>query len=115
MNQDALGYQGARVGAPANASSPGEGWAKVLDGGALAVVLFNRLGPTLADVHLELAALPVVADTWRARDLWARKEVGVVGPGRYVARGVPRHGVVALRLTPADAAAGGVPTTVRAA
>ena len=102
VNQDALGLQGARVGPPANASAAGEVWAKRLAGGDLAVVLFNRRGAGPADVALELSTLPVVAATWTARDMWARAEIGVIGPRRYVAKGVPRHGVVALRLTPTN-------------
>lgn len=91
VDQDPLGKEGDRVWAQGRL----ELWSKPLQGGAMAVGLFNRLsGPTHMTFHLSQLGWKGSAD---ARDLWAHKDVGVIKDSYSV--WVPRHGVVLLRLT----------------
>ena len=90
VDQDPLGKQGQ----PISKSGDQEVWAKPLDGGAVAVALFNRgespvkMTLKVADLHLQLKG--------EARDLWSHSDVKLQN-GEYSAS-VPRHGVVLLRL-----------------
>ncbi len=91
IDQDPLGKQGDR----AYATGPLDVWTKPLQGGAMAVGLFNRT--------TEPASMTVVLAKigWQgkasARDLWSHKEIGIVA-GHYTAI-VPKHGVVLIRLS----------------
>jgi alpha-galactosidase len=91
VDQDPLGRQGDR----AYATGPLEVWTKPLQGGAVAVGLFNRSSEA-ASMTLQLSKIG-----WQgpadARDLWNHKNLGVLHDG-YTAV-VPKHGVVLLRLT----------------
>ncbi len=91
VDQDALGRAGGRV----YKDGPLEVWARPLEGGAMAVALFNRttgaarMTLRLKDVGWEGPAA--------ARDLWVHKGIGVLSP--ETAFTVPGHGVTMLRLT----------------
>ena len=102
VDQDPLGVQGRVV------LDRGYGlqlWTKPLADGATAVTLFNQRADTLGgyvrweDVGLEPGPAQV-------RDLWAHEDLGVhEDTGAYADRlnvRVPPHGVVMLRITPAD-------------
>lgn len=94
VDQDPLGKAGDRVWQ----EGPLEAWARPLSGGAVAVGLFNQLeSPTHITFHLADAGLHGSVD---ARDLWAHRDLGVL-QGDYTTV-VPAHGVVMLRLNPAD-------------
>ncbi len=91
VDQDPLGKQGDR----AYATGPLEVWTKPLQGGSVAVALFNRTSaPTrmtlrLADIGWHGSAT--------ARDLWSHQDIGILSQN-YTAV-VPKHGVVMLRLS----------------
>lgn len=91
VDQDRLGKQGDR----AYATGPLQVWTKPLEGGKLAVALFNGIGsPTR--MTLRLAAVG-----WHGpaavRDLWAHRDLGEIPEDHTVM--VPGHGVVMLRLS----------------
>ena len=94
IDQDALGVQGRRL----RDEGGREVWAKRLDGGAHAVILFNRsneeesVGVSWLELGLPDGAAPLV------RDLWAKRDLGPV-KDRFVAT-VPPHDVVMIRVTP---------------
>lgn len=91
VDQDPLGKEGDR----AYAEGPLEVWAKPLQGGAMAVALFNRLsGATRMTLRLKDVGWHGPAE---ARDLWAHKNVGVITSEYTVT--VPAHGVAMLRLS----------------
>ena len=90
IDQDPLGKQGQRL----SQSGEQEIWTKPLDGGAVAVALFNR-GDAPAKMTLKIADLKMSLKG-EARDLWAHSDVKVQN-GEYSAS-VPRHGVVLLRV-----------------
>jgi alpha-galactosidase len=94
VDQDRLGVQGRKV----RDSGDLELWAKPLDGGAHAVILFNRssteqpIAISWVEIGLSYHAAPAV------RDLWAKRDLGRVR-GSFEAR-VPSHDVVMIRVTP---------------
>lgn len=93
LNQDPLGAQAVRL----RDDGDQEVWVKSLEGGDLAVVLFNRGG---SEARIETTADEVGASDSPAyvlRDLWAHSEVATTGKISAV---VPSHGTVALRVTP---------------
>jgi alpha-galactosidase len=91
VDQDAIGKQGDR----AYATDGLEVWTKPLQGGAVAVGLFNRTSaPTsmtlrLADIGWQGRAA--------ARNLWNHQDIGVLSQNYTVV--VQRHGVVMLRIS----------------
>jgi alpha-galactosidase len=91
IDQDPLGRQGDR----AYATGPLEVWTKPLQGGAMAVALFNRTSEP-ASMTLNLAKIGWHGSA-KARDLWMHRDLGVVNTN-YTAI-VPTHGVVLLRLS----------------
>ena len=92
IDQDPLGREGHKV----RDDGDREVWAKPLQGGAQAVILFNR-GTTPADISVSWHELGL-ADTasLAVRDLWQQKDVGPV-TGTFSAR-VPPHEVVMVRV-----------------
>lgn len=70
INQDVAGRQAERR----QQSATQETWVKRLDGGAVALGLFNRSCMTQT-VTLDLAALDL-AGTWRTHDLWRQQDLG---------------------------------------
>jgi alpha-galactosidase len=90
VDQDPLGRQGDR----AYAEGPLEVWSKPLQGGDVAVALFNRIeGTTRMTLRLDAIGWhgPAIA-----RNLWTHESVGNIAGNYTVA--VPGHGVVMLRL-----------------
>lgn len=91
VDQDQLGRQGDR----AYATGPLECWARPLEGGAMAVGLFNRLNAPHS-MTLRLADIgwsgPAVV-----RDLWRHQDIGTLKQDRTVI--VPADGVILLRLS----------------
>ena len=91
VDQDPLGKQGDR----AYADGPLEVWARPLEGGAMAVALFNR---TTGATHMTLRLKDV---GWQgpaaARNLWTHEDAGVLNGETTVV--VPGRGVVMMRLT----------------
>jgi alpha-galactosidase len=93
VGQDRLGHQGRKVRDEGNL----EVWARDLDGGARAVVLFNRghdettLAVSWQEIGLPFDAEPTVRDLWTQRDLGRVKD-------RFVAT-VPSHDIVMIRVT----------------
>jgi alpha-galactosidase len=93
VDQDAAGKQGTRV----KRDGEHEVWARPLEGGASAVVLFNR-GTADAWVRAEWSEIGFGSkDTLWVRDLWKHADTGA-RKGGYAAR-VPAHGVVMLRVS----------------
>lgn len=91
IDQDPLGKQGDRV----SAVGPVEIWSKPLQGGDVAVALFNR-DETALPVTLTLSDVGFPSGA-KLRDIWQAKDLGKIKT-TYTAN-VPRHGVVLLRLT----------------
>ena len=91
IDQDPLGKQGDR----AYATGPLEVWTKPLQGGAMAVALFNRSSES-ASMTLELASIGREGQT-AVRDVWNHTDLGIVNDHSTVI--VPKHGVVLLRLS----------------
>ncbi|HWK10986.1 MAG TPA: alpha-galactosidase [Vicinamibacterales bacterium] len=95
VDQDSLGREGHKV----RDDGDREVWAKPLDGGAQAVILFNR-GTDAASVSVSWHELGLSDDAQlHVRDLWQHKDLGVVS-GTFTAR-VPSHEVVMLRVSSA--------------
>jgi hypothetical protein len=97
VNQDPLGKQG--VLKKGNASEPVQLYARELEGGALAVAVFNRgdenvtsLRVSWSDVGLPGKEVSVV------RDLWARAPMRGVTASGVVLELVEKHDTVLLRL-----------------
>lgn len=91
VDQDPLGRQGDRVWEEGRISL----WSKPLQGGAVAVALFNRYRmPARITFHLSDLGWKGSA---KARDLWTHKDVGAIH-NTYSAI-VPKHGVVMLLLS----------------
>jgi alpha-galactosidase len=94
VDQDLVGQQGRRLRKEGNL----EVWDKPLEGGAHAVILFNRgksegqLSVAWVELGMPYAAEPMV------RDLWARKDLGRI-KGTFTTRVQP-HDVVMIRVTP---------------
>ncbi len=91
IDQDPLGKQGDR----AHATGPLEVWTKPLQGGSMAVGLFNRTSEA-ASMTLELASIGWQGQA-TVRDVWNHADLGIVNDHSTVI--VPRHGVVLLRLS----------------
>jgi alpha-galactosidase len=94
VNQDPLGKQAIRV----SQDGSREVWAKKMEDGSLAVGLFNRdeVAQTVTAKWSDLG----VNGKMRVRDLWRQQDVGSFD-GTFGAE-VPRHGVVLVRLFPAQ-------------
>jgi alpha-galactosidase len=92
IDQDPLGRQASRVAADGS----GEAWLRPLAGGAWALGLFNR-GDRPASVGVEWGSIALPA-TVRARDVWARSDLGALRTGHQAS--IPAHGTVLLRLEP---------------
>ncbi len=90
INQDKLGKQGSRVTKDGDL----EVWMRPLDGGDMAVGLFNR-GPEKAKVTAKWSDLKITGKH-KVRDLWAHKD-GRSAADSYSAE-VPAHGVVMIRV-----------------
>jgi hypothetical protein len=93
VNQDALGRQGHRV----SQANRLEVWVKDLSGRAKAVGLFNRGPDEIATVSVPLPALGF-AGPCHVRDLWSQKDAADATGS--LARDVPPHGAVVIRLDP---------------
>ena len=91
IDQDPLGIPAARVAQQGQT----EVWSRPLEGGALAVGLFNR-GPQEASVTAVWKELDIVGPR-RVRDLWRQTDLGPHSTSFTTP--VPRHGAVLLRLT----------------
>ena len=90
VDQDRAGIQGRRVAK----EGPLEVWVKSLSDGNKAVGLFNR-GESVMPVTAYLRNVGV-AETANVRDLWARKDLGVVRD--HFTTMVPTHGVVLVKM-----------------
>lgn len=90
LDQDPLGLQAHNIDV-----AGGEALVKKLADGSVAVGLFNP-GEAPSTVSVTWAEAGV-AGRQRVRDLWRQKELGVCD-GAFVAKDVPRHGVVLVRL-----------------
>jgi alpha-galactosidase len=94
VDQDRLGMQGRRV----RKNGDLEVWAKQLQDGSRAVVLFNR-GASEAEISVEWEYLGYPSRLPAAvRDLWNSKDLGKF-TGKFNTR-VPSHGVAMVRVTP---------------
>jgi alpha-galactosidase len=91
IDQDPLGLQGDRV----SAVGPVEVWSRRLVNGDIAVGLFNR-GESETTMHFRPSDVGASGEVY-LRDLWQHKDLGVLE--QTYSTIVPRHGVVALRLT----------------
>jgi alpha-galactosidase len=94
VNQDPLGRQAARVAQ----NGMLEVWAKDMEDGSKAVGLFNR-GQTEARVTAKWSDLRL-SGKQTVRDLWRQKNLGTF-KDQFEAK-VPRHGVVLVRMWPAQ-------------
>jgi len=95
INQDSLGAQGKKLTSQNNL----EVWAGPLSNRAHAVILLNR-GAAAASITADWATLGLPATaSYTARDLWKHADLGSV-TGKFTS-GVPSHGVVFVKLTPA--------------
>jgi len=94
VDQDALGKPGRRVAKNGDL----EVWARPMEDGSLAVGLFNR-GEGLKVVEARWGDLGIQGRQ-RIRDLWRQRDVGLAEEKLEAA--VARHGVVLVRLWPAD-------------
>lgn len=94
VDQDPLGRPGRR----AARDEDREVWMKEMEDGSLAVGLFNR-GEFESTVKAKWADLGLHGKQ-KVRDLWRQKDIGTFD-GLVSAR-VPRHGVVLLRMWPAE-------------
>ena len=95
VDQDPLGAAGRKVGR----SGPGEVYAKPLGSfasGEMAVLFLNR-GETPIDIPLQWSDLGLVPGPMTVRDLWAHSDLKADAAGT-VAKAVPRHGTVMLRV-----------------
>ncbi|WP_235011771.1 glycoside hydrolase family 27 protein [Bryocella elongata] len=91
VDQDPGGRQGDRI----DAEGPIEVWARPLEGGAVAIGIFNRLSVPL-EAHVNFRKAGFAGDV-RARDLWRGTDLGRL-PAEYSVQ-VPGHGVIFLRVT----------------
>jgi alpha-galactosidase len=94
VNQDPLGRQASRVSKEGTA----EVWTKDMEDGSKAVGLFNR-SEFEATVKATWQSLGL-SGKQKVRDLWRQKDLGDRAD-RFEAK-VPRHGVVLVRLWPAQ-------------
>ncbi len=94
IDQDLLGQEGRRLRKQGDL----EVWAKDLEGGAKAVILFNR-GKEEAPIAVSWVELGFAPDVQpMVRDLWAKKDLGRM-QGPLVARVAP-HDVLMVKVTP---------------
>lgn len=94
INQDPLGRQAE----PISREGSREIWAKPMEDGSLAVGCFNRsLFPEEISIRWEALGLDGAC---RVRDVWRQQDRGTFA-GQFTAT-VPRHGVVLLRVYPAE-------------
>jgi alpha-galactosidase len=94
VNQDALGLQGRKV----RDDGDYEVWAKEMQDGSRAVVLFNR---SAADAEISVSWNEIGYPNHlnaQVRDLWQHKDVGSFKE-KYSAL-VPSHAVIMVRITP---------------
>jgi alpha-galactosidase len=94
VNQDPLGEQAHRVAQDGQA----EVWAKKMEDGSTVVGLFNR-GAIESKVTAKWSDLNLSGKK-RTHDLWRQKDLGVFTDS--FESPVPRHGVVLIRLFPAE-------------
>ncbi len=94
VDQDSLGRQGRKI----RDDGDFEVWARELNDGSRAVVLFNRSDAD-ANISVTWPELGYTAGLEaRVRDLWSKRDVGGYR-GSYAAT-VPTHGAVMFKLTP---------------
>jgi alpha-galactosidase len=94
VDQDPIGMEGRRV----SKNGDLEVWAKQMEDGGRAVILFNR-GKSDAEISAAWENLGYPAHVpANVRDLWAKKDLGKF-TGKFTAN-VVAHGVVMLRVTP---------------
>ena len=89
LDQDALGIQGARV----LAENGVEVWTKPLQGGTMAIGVFNRNG-TEASGSFTWSQIGRAANPGTVRDLWRHRDIAP-GEGGFAGT-VPAHGVILL-------------------
>jgi alpha-galactosidase len=94
VSQDPLGRQAARVSQDGSL----EVWAKDMEDGSKAVGLFNR-GKDKAEVKVRWSDLGLTGKQ-KVRDLWRQKDLGKFND--EFAATVPKHGVVLVRIWPAN-------------
>ena len=94
VNQDPLGKQARRVAQDGSL----EVLAKTMEDGSVAAGLFNR-DETSKTVTAKWSDLGLSGKA-RVRDLWRQKDLGTFD-GRFETE-VPRHGVMLVRLFPAQ-------------
>ena len=94
VDQDPLGRQAARV----SQNGQLEVWAKDMEDGSKAVGLFNR-GYGGSPVTVNWSDLGLIGKQ-KVRDLWRQKDLGEFTDS--FSASVPRHGVVLVRLWPAQ-------------
>jgi alpha-galactosidase len=93
VNQDLLARPARRV----VLSETTEAWIRDLDGGDVAVALFNR-DEEAAVVRVEWPAVLGIPGAWSARDIWGDFATPTPPSSTWSAE-IPRHGVTFLRLT----------------
>ena len=94
VNQDPLGKQARRVSQEGSV----EVWAKPMEDGSMAAGLFNRdeMAKTVTAKWSDLK----LSGKMRVRDLWRQKDLGTFDS--QFETEIPRHGVVLIRLFPAQ-------------
>lgn len=98
ISQDSLYQQGVRVSAAAPQGM--EVWAKPLSGDlGVAVILLNR-SEKAADIAVDFRTVGVTSPRAAVRDLWLRKDLGEFEES-FTGRGVPSHGTLTVRISPA--------------
>ena len=110
VNQDALGRQGYR----AQVNGKGEVWLKPLQGGALALGLFNRADiPRRVTAHIAELNFDNpfrrrmgreelnLAERYHVRDLWKHANAEDVAQAGEISAELPVHGCAVFKLTPA--------------
>ena len=111
LNQDPLGYPGRRIsGGPNRRAGPrargdpetndAEVWVKRLGDGDVGLLLLNRGESPILTISVQLASVPGLTNVTMATvvDVWTGANAGTARGS--LAREVPSHGVVVLRLTP---------------
>ncbi len=91
VSQDPLGRQARRI----VQDGPVEIWAKQMEGGSIAVGLFNRDDYSQQKITLNFADLGIEGKC-RVRDLWRQKDIGTF-TDKFETE-VPVHGVVLIKL-----------------
>jgi alpha-galactosidase len=95
VDQDRLGREGHKV----RDDGDREVWAKPMEGGGQAVILFNR-GAEAAPISVSWHELGLADEAkLQVRDLWQHKDLGTLG-GTFTVR-VPPHEVVMVRVSSA--------------